>query len=374
MREPPLPGAGSSGLPDDPRALRRGLVRGLASSALGLGAVLLAIVVVSSTDLGRGAIQDLLERARWEWIALATLLMSAAFVFMGLRWRSLMPPGVRASTLGLTAMLLGGLLLNYAFPGPVGELGAAWFAHRRYRLPLSDALASGVAARVVGLATSALLAMGIWLSCDLPVPAGYERWLTASALLIGAGGATLALLAAKPQIWQALATRTLGWIGRAPALRGPAERAHRMVTSLTSALAAVVLRGPGAYARAVLWAVAGHLTVSVGIGTAAWAFGVMPDPAGLVFTYTLSTAGAVLMFALPGSQLTWDAAFTALLVGACGLALSDALAVAAVVRLQQVGLQAVGGLCIGWLLASPGAPPTPPVGSPEPGPAPESSS
>ncbi len=345
-------GSPAPGLPADPALLRRGMLRGMASSALGLGVVVLAVVLVSRTELGQGAAQDLLERARWERALLASLLMSAAFFFMGLRWRSLMPPGHRPPALGLTAILLAGLLLNYAFPGPVGELGAAWFAHRRYGLPLADSLASGVAARVVGLATAALVAMGVWLLVDLPVPEGYDRWVAVSALGIGAGGALLALLAARPAPWQRLASRLLEGLARWERARPLALRLERAVVSVTDALSSVVSRGAGAYARAALWAVSGHLTVSVGIGLAAWSFGVLPDPAGLLFTYTLSTAGAVLMFALPGSQLTWDAAFTALLVGACALTLPDALAVAALVRLQQVALQGIGGLCVGWLLAT----------------------
>lgn len=348
---PPWSGEGSTS------TLRRGLLKGLGSSALGLGAVLLALLVVTRSELGRQALGDLLERARWERVAAAFALMSAAFYFMALRWRSLMPPGYRPPALGLTAMLLAGLLLNYAFPGPVGELGAAWFARRRYGLPMADALASGVAARVVGLATSALLALGIWLGFDLPVPEGYDRWVALSALAIGLGGLLLGLLAALPRFWQRVASALLARLARVDALRGPAERLNRLVLTLTEALAGVALRGPRAYGRAAFWALTGHLTVSLGIALAASALGVWPDPAGLVFTYTLTTAGAVLLFALPGSQLTWDAAFVTLLVGACALRLPDALAVATLVRLQQVVLQGIGGLSMAWLLSSDGSPP-----------------
>lgn len=337
--------------------LRRALARGLASSGAGLLAVLLALVLVTRLDLGGDSLCQLWGRARLGPILLATTLMSAAFGFMGLRWRALMPPGHHPPAAGLTMLLLAGLLLNYALPGPMGDLAASWFAHRRYGVPLADSLASGIVARLLGLITAALLALGVWVFADLPVPPGYDRWVGAAALLLGAGGVALGAAAAFPQVWLRITHRVLEQVSRVRRLEPLARRAASALTQLTLALSAVATRGWRPYLRAITWAAAGHLTVTTGIALAISAFGVSADPAGLLFTYTLSTAGAVLMFAFPGSQLSWDAGFTALLVGACGLALTDALAVAAVVRLQQVGLQAVGGAALAWLLTTQGSPP-----------------
>lgn len=353
-----------------PVDLRRALLRGLASSASGLLVVVAVLLLVSRADLGAGAVSGLRARAQLGPIVIASALMSTAFLFMGLRWRALMPAGHRPPAAGLTLLLLAGLLLNYALPGPVGDLAASWFAHRRYKVPLAASLASGIVARLLGLITAALLALGVWLFAAPPVPEGYERWVGAAALLVGAGGLALAAAAAFPRPWQALSARILERLARNPRLERPARRAISGLDQLAEALAAVATRGARPYLWACGWAIAGHLTVTTGIGWATAAFGVTANPSGLLFTYTLSTAGAVLMFAFPGSQLSWDAGFTALLVGACGLTLTDALAVATLVRLQQVVLQALGGAALAWLMATQGGPALPPD---DPAPEPEKS-
>lgn len=341
----------------EPLTLRRALAKGALSSGVGLLVVTLAAVLISRAVYGDGALEAVLTRAEPGPILVGSVAMSAAFFFMGLRWRALMPPDVRPPAHGLTALLLAGLLLNYALPGPMGELAAAWFANRRYGVGLADSLASGVAARLVGLITAAVMALIASQVADLPVPPGYERWVDGLALLLGAAALCGALAVALPRPWQVLSAKVLDRLARVRWLERPARRAHGGLTQLADALAAVATRGLGPYLRAAGWSVAGHLTVTVGIALTASGFDAQPDPLGLVFTYCLSTAGAVLLFALPGSQLSWDAGFLALLVGACGLELSDALAVTTVVRFQQVALQALGGASLAWLLSSSGSPP-----------------
>ena len=127
--------------------------KGLISAASGVGLVALAVVALSRTELGSGAMTDLWERARLLPLLVALSFMTCAFFFMSLRWRALMPPGHHPPATGLTAIICSGLLLNYAVPGPFGELGAAWFAQRRYRVPLAGALASGVTARIAAMAS-----------------------------------------------------------------------------------------------------------------------------------------------------------------------------------------------------------------------------
>lgn len=70
---------------------------------------------------------------------------------------------------------------------------------------------------------------------------------------------------------------------------------------------------------------------------------------GLLFTYATTTAAVIVMFALPGSQVGWDAIFLALLTTTAGLALPDALAIAIVVRVQQLAIMAAGAAALTWL-------------------------
>ena len=71
---------------------------------------------------------------------------------------------------------------------------------------------------------------------------------------------------------------------------------------------------------------------------------------GLIFTYTITTAAAVLLFALPGSYIGWDALFLGLLITAAGFNPIEAAAIALVVRLQQFVFMLLGGLSLGWLM------------------------
>lgn len=334
----------------DPQRARRAVRRGLVSAGLVVVCLALVLAGLARTDIGATAAADLLVRIDPLSLSAAAGLMSLAFVAMALRWRALMPRGHRPPTAGLTAIILAGLLLNYAVPGPFGELGAAWFAHKRYAVPLGDSLASGVTARLVGLATAALVAAGIWVVFELPVPEGYDAVVGAAAGVSGLGGLALAAMASRPLWWKSLAR---GFAAHAPAV-GPVPRiAHRLsmaVSGLADALARVLEHGARAWFRAVAWSMAGHAAVTSGIVVAVMGLGRTPDLAGLAFTYATTTAGAVALFALPGSQLGWDALFGALLMGSAGLHLADAVAVALLVRLQQIAFMVVGGGAVAWLV------------------------
>lgn len=337
----------------DPARAQRAVRSGLVSAGLAVGAVLLVVLGLARTEVGSEAVHDVLERMNGPALLAAAALMSLAFVAMALRWRALMPAGHRPPTSGLTAIILAGLLLNYAVPGPFGELGAAWFAHKRYGVPLGGSLASGITARLVGLTTAALLAGGIWLAVDLPVPDGYEAVIGAAAGVSGIGGLALAAMASRPNWWKALARAIAARVPSIGPLPRIAERVRAAVSGLADSLAEVLLRGAGAWARAVLWSMAGHAAVTSGIVVAVLGLGGTPDLPGLAFTYATTTSGAVALFALPGSQLGWDALFGALLVGSAGLTLPDAVAVALLVRLQQVAFMVVGGGAVAWLVRRP---------------------
>jgi uncharacterized membrane protein YbhN (UPF0104 family) len=90
----------------------------------------------------------------------------------------------------------------------------------------------------------------------------------------------------------------------------------------------------------------------MGIAMAAHSLGADPSPSGLLFTYATTTAAVIVMFALPGSQVGWDAIFLALLTTTAGLAMPDALAIAIVVRVQQLFIMAAGAVALTWLSRS----------------------
>ena len=336
-------------------AVRKGLLTIVASVVL-IGVCLL---IFSRTDIGEETLTDLLTRLKPAYLIGSWLSISAAFFFMGFRWRALMPPPHHPPALGLSALICAGLLLNYAVPGPFGELGAAWFANRRYKVPTADALASGVAGRLVGLASAAVMGVLVWLIVPLPAPEAdadiidtARQMVQVATVLIGIGGVVLFAVAVRPMWWKRLSDRLLGsWrsdhgVGK---LIGQLDDA---VGALAEALSRVATRGMRPYAIAVFWSIVGHSSVILGICIAVYGLGGTPHLGGLAFTYATTTAGAVALFALPGSQVGWDALFFALLVATAGLTPADAIAIALLVRLQQLSLMVLGAFSLTWLLNS----------------------
>ena len=340
---------------------RRGLRRGLGILFAMARAMAIAALAFSRTEIGAAALQELWGRARWPPLVLAFLLMTMAFLFMALRWRALLPGPARPPVTGLTAIVCAGLLLNYALPGPMGEIGAAWFASRRYGVPIPVAIASGVAARLVGLASAALTAALVWGIADLPIPAELRGLVRGAVLVLALGGALLGAVTARPEPWKRLAHRLLRPFvaagGRVAAL---ATRVDGLVAHIADSLAAVAHAPPGAWLRAGAWSLASHASVIAGMALLAYALGARPLLAGLVFTYASSTAGTVLLFLLPGSQIGWDAMMAGLLVATAGLDLTVATAVAVLVRGHHLVVMALGAVSLAWLLR--GAGPSAPAG------------
>jgi len=319
-------------------ALRAGLISGV----FGLVIIVLVTVAVGRSQINTETITAIFSRAHLLPMLLSLFIMSIAFLFLGLRWQALFPPPHKPSGVGLSVILCAGLLLNSALPGPVGEFGAAWFAHKRYRAPLGMTLAAGLGARIIGMIMAASAALVCWALADLPIPDGYETTIQATAILVGLLGAGLAAAVVLPGLLARIATLTIGRFKKL-------SKVHALVTEVTDALTALRTYGISSFLRCVAWSAVAHCCVLLGILIAAWSLGASPSIPGLLFTYATTTAAVIVMFALPGSQVGWDAIFLTLLTTTAGLAMSDALAVAIVVRIQQLCIMVAGALALSWL-------------------------
>ena len=309
--------------------------------------ILLSLIgALQSLPETHGVTEDILNRLNWFWLGLSCMSMSLAFVCMAARWRALMPEQLHPPLHELTGLICAGLLLNYAAPGPVGELGAAWFAHKRYPITLEASLASGISARLLGLMTTAILGVIIWLLFDLPVAEAHHSLIQSSALLIGLGGILIGLLAAFPTQWQRFLLLMIDTVPH----DGLKTRLKSAVTRITTALIQVLNHHPKRYLRAVFWSTGAHASVTLGIVLAAIALKADYNLAGLAFTYTITTAAAVLLFAFPGSYLGWDALFLGLLMTTAGMGTAEATAIALIVRLQQIVYMGLGGFSLRWLI------------------------
>lgn len=308
--------------------------------------MVLLLVVVFQTDVGAEAVTSLWSRLSLVRILTAFSVMTAGFAFLALRWRSLLPGDNRNIGIGgLTSILLVGTLMNYALPGPVGELAAAAMASRRYGVTAEVALAAGLHARFVGLGVAGSVALLLLVVADMPVTPEYFPWIATATVVIACGVIVLTLLSSRPAMLASLSR-----VFVAPfSILAPL---HQSLLRFADALGLVGRVGLRRYALASLWAFCGHGCVIGGIMIAASGLGAEPAAAGLAFTYTVATAGAVVLYAFPGSQVGWDGMFCALLVTTTGVSMPDALAMTLVVRIQQLLVVCLGALV---LILSPSA-------------------
>lgn len=298
--------------------------------AIGLG-----VLAATKSDLTAETVADLAARLRPPVLIGAVLAMSLGFVCLALRWRALMitdrPPPIGP----LTVLMVIGTMLHFAVPGPVGELAGATLAARRFGIGAEMAFAAGVHARLIGLAMAGIVAVALFVGGGLPMPPGTERWLGVATVVIGGVALGVAALSVAP----GLLVRVSEWtVGRVKWLGG----LHRSVVRFGEAMGSVGRLGLRRYLLGAWWAFAGHGCVAFGIWVAAKGLGDDPNVVGLVFTYAASTAGAIVLFAFPGSQVGWDAMFVLFLATTAEVPAGDAVALTLLVRVQQLTVILLG--------------------------------
>lgn len=297
------------------------------------------MLAAASSDVSAAAVREIWTRSDPRSFVLGFVVMTLGLVFLALRWRAMMPRRDGVAVLPLTGLFTIGTLLNYALPGPVGEFASAALAGRRFGMPAETAFAAAVHARFLGLAVAGLASGLLFLTANMPVPDDLHGWVGTATAAIAGAAIGLAALSARPAVLRALGRATLGRFRPLAPLQASVER-------LADALATVGRLGPRRYLVGAGWAFCGHATIIGGIVAAAHGLGTSPDIAGLAFTYAVATAGAVVLFAFPGSQVGWDAVFASLLVTTAGFALPDALAITLLVRAQQLFTVLLGGLAL----------------------------
>lgn len=323
-------------------ALRRALMMALAL----LGVIGLGVLALYQSDLGQDHIEELWARTSWPPLVFALGIMTVGLCFLGLRWRSLVPGGQDLPVLGMTGAVASGMLLNYALPGPVGELAAPLLVQRRYGFPAEKTLAAGIHARFVGLATAGGFAAVAWVAGDMPIPEDYLVLVQLAAVAIVVGAVALGLLSSRPQLLAWLSRMTWGKLAGLPMVGGLMAKVDDAVQKVAESLGQVGRIGVKSYGTAIFWSLCGHTAVSTGIWVGALGMGMDPSPFGVVFTYCAATAGVIALFALPGGQLGWDALFCAFFTVTTGVELADAIAVTVLVRVQQILLLLVGAFSL----------------------------
>ncbi|MEE2751435.1 MAG: lysylphosphatidylglycerol synthase transmembrane domain-containing protein [Myxococcota bacterium] len=284
----------------------------LTAILVALGSVVLltvALIAMFPTDLPLGEVRRILSNTNPMGLVAGLVVMTFGMAFVAIRWRALMPAAKDVGTPSLTGIVCAGLMLNYALPGPVGELGAAMLVRHRHGIPATTALAASVHARMIGLSLAGILAAITYLFAELPIPADHHDTVAIATICIATGATGLGLLSAFPGWIRKGSSLTLGAIAtRLPQKLGKvAQRTHETVMDLADALAQTGRLGIKRYLAAAFWALAAHASVTVGIWLSCQAMGFNPYLPGVLFTYCAATAAVVALIAFPGSQVGWDA-------------------------------------------------------------------
>ncbi len=325
----------------------------LTAILVALGSVVLltvALVAMFPKDLPLEEVQHILSNTNPLGLVTGLMVMTLGMAFVAIRWRALMPAAKNVSTPSLTGIVCAGLMLNYALPGPVGELGAAMLVRHRHGIPATTALAASVHARMIGLSLAGILAALTYLFADLPIPPDHHDTVTIATICIATGAIGLGLLSAFPGWIRTGSGLTLGFLAkRLPLKIGQiAQRTHETVLDLADALAQTGRLGIKRYLAAAFWALAAHASVTVGIWVSCLAMGFDPYLPGVLFTYCAATAAVVALIAFPGSQVGWDALFLTFLMATTELKLVEGLSVVGLVRIQQVLLLVLGAASLGF--------------------------
>lgn len=313
-----------------PEKLPLAIQKGIRWSVLSFALLLICIVGVHFSSLKSTIVWG---NIRWDILFLGWCAMCSALVALGFRWATLIR-GIEAEPLFFSACLCSALLLNYAIPGPFGELAAAWFVHKRYSITVVQALVTGTAARLIGLATAALGVLLLW--GGVAVRPEIVVWLNIVVLGVGGGLFLLFFLMVLPASWRF-------WLER----KGEESKLFSLLHQFADAF--LMLRDPRTLVLSSMWSFVGHALAFCGVWLSVYAMYGAQSISGVGFSYVMGTCVGAVAFLFPGSQLTWDASLAMLLYSSTALNPSDAGVMTVVLRMEQLAMMMLGAVAVVWI-------------------------
>ena len=270
----------------------------------------------------------------WGWMLVSMLAL-------GWRWKVLLPQTpTSVSGLFLGSSLAGGLLINYALPGPMGEVAAAWLWSQKSKGTLVEGLSTAAIARLFGLFTAATGSILLWPW--IQVEWEYANWLL-NALLIGItlGGIFLWMIFTLPDAVAAVLQHRIS---------NPSSKILGLLLQFTTAFSNLQKQPKSLFFKAIFFSVLGHFAAFLGVYCSILAL--YPNSAILeiAFTYLVGTCCGALAFLFPGSQLPWDGIFAALLISTAQFDISIATQAVLLLRIEQLAMMLVGGISMVYLL------------------------
>lgn len=273
------------------------------------------------------------SKIRWGWLFLGWFCMCSALMALGKRWQVLLPEYPIENSF-LTASLLTALLLNYAIPGPFGEVAASWFLQKRYNVPIEKGLVSGTAARLIGLATAAIGVLFFWPYVDISEE--ISRMLGIVIMGVGFGLLILGMLMFLPASLRFTLEQ-----------RGEKSRFFKLLSRFAEAF--LSLRIFHIFLLSSFWSFVGHVIAGIGVWISIYAVYGVQSGWGIGFSYLLGTCIGAIAFLFPGAQLTWDATLALLLTTTTSLEPLEAGIMTAILRIEQIGMMLLGVISLVWI-------------------------
>jgi uncharacterized protein (TIRG00374 family) len=270
-----------------------------------------------------------------DWILLLTGwgFMVGTMWILGLRWRALLADTTASRTF-FGASLSAGLLINYALPGPMGEIMGGWLLKREDNTPIVTGLTASTLARLIGLFTAAIGSILLWWWVDIDLPMAKVA-LQTLIVGIGFGGFLLILLCLQADII--------------------AERVHNKDTYhplklISGAVLQIRRLSVVQLVQALTFSAIGHGTAFIGVWLSLMAIGGTPSPTDIAFVYLVGTCCGTVAFLFPGSQFTWDAIFIGLLISTAGYDPASATIATGVLRIAQIAMMLFGAGPLFWIV------------------------
>ncbi|MBM74244.1 MAG: hypothetical protein CMK59_02485 [Proteobacteria bacterium] len=307
-------------------AIRKGIL-GLLTTSIVIALIVILFLQLSSVQ---EQMASLFEQTDWLWVFWGWIWMCIALWLLGYRWKALLPSDVEVSGLFLGSALCSALLLNYAIPGPAGELASAWLVEKEIERPYSTIFAAGAVARLIGLMVAAFGAALIWMLGDFNIPQAWQMPMQLGVVSIFFGGVILFVLLIRPSWWRKKIT--------AVPKSGILGKITEVLLKFIDAMIQTAQRGKKAYFKAFVWSVIGHFAALLGILFSLYGVFKEIEVWGIAFAYLATTSVGALAFLVPGSQLPWDAFFTGVLFSTTSLDLVESTSAAGLLRIEQMGM------------------------------------
>lgn len=263
--------------------------------------------------------------------------MLLSMVALGLRWKYLLPQSKEISTWFVTASVTGGLLINYAIPGPAGEFVCAWLVAKKYNISMTDGITTSTFSRLLGLFVAGLGGVLLWGMVNIPSDTAN---LVIRMLLIGVGIGVLLLL----YIFFYISTHQQHIMHKRTV--SPENKLWETLEKIfVSVENTKQLPSTNLY-LSLFYSIVGHGIAFLGIHFSILSLGIQCDYIPVLFTYLVGTCCGVLAFLFPGSQLTWDAIFASILSYSGNIDVIDASNTVILLRLEQIAMMLVGGVAM----------------------------